>query len=90
VLGLKSKVTSRNPMRVKIMSTSNHLWTSVSIHSGMFVQSFHYTPVWNQPIADAVIADKVGVLNAQIASYFSTTHLKGDNMKLLKGGHINI
>lgn len=72
------------------MSSSNHRWTFVSIHFGMFVQSFHCTAVWNHPIADAVIADKVDVLNAQAVSYFSAVHLKGDKMKLLKAGHINI
>lgn len=71
------------------MSSRNHQQTSVTIPFGMFVQSFHCTPVWNQPIAGVVIADEVGVLNAQIVSYFSVIHLKGDNMKLLKGKHIN-
>lgn len=72
------------------MSSSNHQWTFVSIYFGMFVQSFHSAPVWNHPIADTVIADKAGVLNAQVVSYFSAVHLRGDNMKLHKAGHINI
>lgn len=45
MLGLKSKVTSVNPVRVKIMSSGNRQWTSASIHFGMFVQSFQHPAV---------------------------------------------
>lgn len=56
----------------------------------MFVQSLHYISVWNHPIPDTVIAEKVGVLNAQIVSYLSAFHFKGEYEAAQWRTYINI